>query len=161
MIRHAKETDIPHILAIYNSARTFMHTHGNPTQWAGNYPALADVQNDLAANSLYVSCGEDGTVHGVFALVTAGDPNYAVIYDGAWLSDRPYAAIHRIASDGTEHGLFHQAVVFAREKHDHIRIDTHKDNLPMQNAILREGFSYRGIIHLADKSPRNAYEWEK
>ena len=161
MIRMAKEADIPHILAIYDSARAFMHTHGNPTQWAGNYPALADIQKDLATNSLYVSCGEDGTVHGVFALVTTGDPNYAAIYDGAWLSDRPYAAIHRIASDGKERGLFRQAVAFVRKNHDHIRIDTHKDNLPMQNAILREGFSYRGIIHIADGSPRNAYEWER
>ena len=49
------------------------------------------------------------------------------------------------------------AVAFARERINHIRIDTHEDNKIMQRAIARQGFSRCGIIHLANGSPRIAY----
>ena len=38
MIRPATEHDLPRLLEIYASAKHFMHTHGNPTQWNGSYP---------------------------------------------------------------------------------------------------------------------------
>ena len=40
----------------------------------------------------------------------------------------------------------------------YLRIDTHADNQPMQNAIDSYGFCYCGIIHVADGTPRNAYD---
>ena len=33
------------------------------------------------------------------------------------------------------------------------------DNKVMQHCILKEGFTYQGIISLEDGSPRLAYEW--
>ena len=41
----------------------------------------------------------------------------------------------------------------------HIRIDTHAQNLPMQQAILAYGFQERGTIYLQDGSPRQAYDY--
>ncbi len=40
----------------------------------------------------------------------------------------------------------------------HLRIDTHQDNKIMQHVILKNGFTYCGIIYTGDGSPRLAYE---
>ena len=88
----------------------------------------------------------------------AGEPTYAVIQGGSWMSDAPYGVIHRIASDGTVHGILKMAVHFAEQTTNHLRIDTHRDNAVMQHAILQCGFEERGVINLPDGSPRLAYE---
>ncbi len=41
----------------------------------------------------------------------------------------------------------------------HIRIDTHRDNKIMQNALHKKGFSYCGIIHCWNGSERLAYQF--
>ena len=40
-----------------------------------------------------------------------------------------------------------------------MRIDTYEKNFVMQKALAREDFEKRGIIHVADGTPRIAYEW--
>ena len=55
-------------------------------------------------------------------------------------------------------GIVGTAVAFAREKTGHLRIDTHEDNKVMQHVVEKMGFSRRGIIYVADGSPRIAYE---
>ena len=49
-------------------------------------------------------------------------------------------------------------VDFCKEMTDNIRIDTHADNSPMQNALHRLKFSFCGIIYTADGSPRLAFQ---
>ena len=39
-----------------------------------------------------------------------------------------------------------------------IRIDTHEENLPMQNLLKKNNYEYCGIIYLEDKSERLAFE---
>ena len=39
-----------------------------------------------------------------------------------------------------------------------IRIDTHEDNLPMQNLLKKNNYEYCGIIYLEDRSKRLAFE---
>ncbi len=156
MIRLAKPHEIPRLLEIYDSARAFMRQKGNLVQWQNGYPDAALLQADIAAGNLYVM--EDEThIYGCFALIAGDDPTYAKI-DGAWLSDAPYGTIHRIAGDGTRHGIFAECVSYAEKRFDHLRVDTHADNHPMQRAVLREGFSYQGIIYLENGSPRLGYE---
>ena len=156
MIRLANETDLPHILEIYAVAKEFMHTHGNPNQWNGAYPDEATLLADIQKGQLYVM-DEDG-IYGCFALIGGDDPTYAHI-DGAWASDTPYGTIHRIAGSRTKKGVFAECVRFARTRFDHLRVDTHADNLPMQGAVTKEGFEHRGTIYLSDGAPRLAYEW--
>jgi hypothetical protein len=43
-------------------------------------------------------------------------------------------------------------------KDPNIRIDTHRDNKIMQHNILKEGFSYCGIIYLESGDERLAYQ---
>lgn len=160
MIRNAKREDLERLLEIYTAARAFMRANGNLLQWAGDYPGTTDLLEDIANENLYVLENEDGKVCACFLLAPGVDPTYNKI-DGSWKSDTPYAAMHKVASDGTQKGVFSTFVAFARKRYTHLRIDTHHDNLPMQNAILKNGFEYRGIIYLADGDPRKAYEWIK
>lgn len=157
MIRLAKEGDLPRILEIYAAARRFMRANGNPDQWKDGYPAQEVLEADIAAEKLYVG-EEKGVPYGVFFLSEGPDPTYSRIDGEGWRSEAPYGVIHRIASDGTRKGFLHTAVTFAKERFSHLRIDTHKDNLPMQNALAKEGFSRRGTIYLANGDPRLAYD---
>lgn len=156
MIRKSNLHDLPRILEIYAYARQFMRNTGNTTQWREGTPAESTLRRDMAAGQLYVQ--EDDEVHAVFALILGADPTYANI-DGAWLSDAPYATLHRVASDGTRHGVLNQAVEFAKTQCSYLRIDTHKDNQIMQRAIAKNGFRYCGVILTDDGTPRLAYEW--
>ena len=108
----------------------------------------------------YVLENEAGHLHAVFALIPGDDPTYAHI-EGAWRDDSPYATIHRAGSDGTERGTFRTILAFARAQYEHLRADTHADNLPMQNCLTQSGFIYCGIIYLKSGDPRRAYEWSK
>ena len=47
---------------------------------------------------------------------------------------------------------------FAFAHESNIRIDTHKDNAIMQHNIVKHGFRYCGIIHLASGDERLAYQ---
>jgi len=160
MIRHAAVQDVPAILRIYDAARTFMRRTGNLTQWSGGYPSEGIGRADLLQGVGHILENEAGHLHAVFALIPGDDPTYAHI-EGAWRDDSPYATIHRAGSDGTERGTFRTILAFARAQYEHLRADTHADNLPMQNCLTQSGFIYCGIIYLKSGDPRHAYEWSK
>ena len=157
-IRKSKPSDIPRLMDIFAKARSFMASTGNPGQWADDYPGRELLLKDIgSADSYVVQAGKD--VIATFVLRAGDDPTYDVIYDGEWPYSGPYATIHRIASDGSRKGILHIAMKFALGKYDSIRIDTHKDNWVMRNAILREGFRYCGIIRCWNGTERLAYQY--
>lgn len=160
MVRLAKEKDLARILEIYSCAKVYMKKTGNPTQWNGSYPDRETLAEDIVRKQLFVM-EEEGNIYACFALIGGEDPTYAVIEEGSWQSDEPYGTIHRIASDGSKRGIFEECISFARKTYNHLRVDTHADNSPMQKVILEGGFSYRGIIYIEDGTPRLAYEWIK
>ncbi len=155
-IRKSSTSDIPRLQEIFAIARKFMAETGNPTQWTADYPSEELLLNDISSGDSYV-CIMDDRIVGTFVLRGGNDPTYDVIYDGEWLNDLPYATIHRIASSGEMKGIMHLAMEFALQHYHTIRIDTHRDNTVMQNAILKEGFTYCGIIHCWNGSERLAY----
>lgn len=157
MIRLAAFDDLPRILEIYNYARTFMAQNGNPNQWGNSFPPVELLEEDIPLQRLYVYENE-GQIHGVFAFIVGEDPTYSLIEEGAWLSDEIYGTIHRVASDGSEHGFLGKCLKFCLGVTSHLRIDTHEDNLIMQKAIAKNGFQRCGIIYTNDGSPRIAYE---
>ena len=155
-IRNACREDLPRIEDIYAYARSFMAQHGNPNQWGKANPPIAQLEKDIENNLLFVVM--DGEViHGVFYFYIGEDPTYFVIEQGCWRWDSAYGTIHRIAGDGSG-GILKAAVEFCSKKIGHIRIDTHHDNYVMQRAVEKLGFSRRGIIYIADGSPRIAYD---
>ena len=160
MIRHAEPKDVTEILRVYECARAFMRRTGNKTQWSGGYPSEEIVHADIEKKTGYVMESESGAVYAAFALIPGDDPTYAHI-EGQWRSTAPYATIHRAGSDGTRRGTFRAMLAFARARYNHLRVDTHADNHPMQHGFLSNGFVYCGIVYVWDGTPRRVYEWSK
>ncbi len=158
-IRLTATEDIPAVMALYDGARQFMRAQGNADQWTNGYPAEKLVEQDIALGRSYV-CLEKDKLLAVFVLALGADPTYAVI-DGAWLNDRPYATLHRVASSGEKPGMMDAIVRWAFVRVPNLRGDTHEKNLPMQRAFERNGFVRCGTIWLADGSPRVAYQKEQ
>ena len=103
-IRKAAPADLPRIHEIYAAARQFMRDHGNFSQWDGEDAPERLLPGDIEAGNLYV-LEEAGEIHAAFAFIIGADPCYTVIEQGEWKSDAPYAAVHRVASDGTLHNV--------------------------------------------------------
>lgn len=155
-IRTAQQADFSRIEEIYARARAFMAQTGNPNQWGKTNPPTSQLREDIREENLFVVVDQTG-IHGVFYFWIGEDPTYREIFDGTWENREPYGTIHRIASDGRG-GVFSAAVKFCKEKIHHIRIDTHEDNKVMQHVVEKHGFRRRGIIYIADGSPRIVYE---
>lgn len=155
-IRKATIEDIPQMQGIFAIARKFMAETGNPNQWAENYPSVDQLTDDINRGDSHV-CIVEGTMVATFVLRGGEDPTYKIIYDGAWKNDNPYATIHRIASNGEVKGIFRKTMEYALQHYHTIRIDTHRDNTVMQNAIKKFGFEYCGTIHCWNGDERLAY----
>ncbi len=157
-VRHAELDDIQRMLEIFDVARSFMAAHGNISQWLGGYPSRIQLESDIAHRSSYLVMTDEGVIAGTFYFYIGQDPTYGVI-DGAWPNDDTYGTIHRMASAGIVHGIADVALRFALQRIANVRIDTHADNKVMQRWALTRGFTYCGIITLANGSPRLAYHF--
>lgn len=156
-IRPAKLADLPRILEIYKNARAFMRRTGNPNQWGDCHPAEAVLLDDISKEQLYV-CETGGRTGAVFAYIRGVDPTYIRIYEGQWINDAPYGTIHRIAVAEQGRGWIAQCFDWALAQCPDLRIDTHRDNIPMQRALYKAGFHYCGIIYLASGDERLAFQ---
>ena len=157
VIRRGTPADTDAILAVYEASRRYMRATGNLTQWSDGYPSCADVQADIAAGHSYV--GESGgEIVMAFAFILGEDPTYRIIEDGAWLNDLAYGTIHRLGSNGRCAGMLAACVRFCFGMTDNLRLDTHRDNVPMLKAVERLGFTRCGIIYCRDGSPRIAFQ---
>ena len=156
-IRKTIEADLCRIGEIYENAKCFMRENGNPNQWNSTTPNAETARADMEKGVGYV-VEEDGKIVAVFMFSLDIEPTYAKIYDGKWLNDAPYGVIHRIAVAEQGKGIIGFCIdeCFARCKN--LRIDTHRDNLPMQRALQKRGFQYCGIIHLENGDERLAYQ---
>lgn len=169
IIRKTALSDIPQLQRVFSVARKFMAQTGNPNQWAESYPSEELLQRDIESGDSFV-CISTRLPYGqqrsqgcrqivaTFVLRGGEDPTYREIYNGAWLNNKPYATIHRIASDGTQKGIFGQVLAFTHQRYDTVRIDTHRDNHVMQHLLQKHGFAYCGIIHCWNGDERLAFQ---
>ena len=79
-VRKAVRGDLPTLLAIYENARRFMQTHGNPTQWPAGYPGAARLTAEIDRGVCHVVTGA-GEIQAVFCLISGEDPTYREIED--------------------------------------------------------------------------------
>ena len=157
-IRKARIGDIKKIMSIYEHARELMRREGNDCQWVNGYPSEKLVAEDIEQGISYVVTDRKDTA-GVFAFIEGRDPTYSHIDDGAWEEDeRPYATIHRMGRAKGRHGIFRAAMDWCRQNATSLRVDTHEKNHTMRALIERYGFEQRGIIYVADGTPRIAYQ---
>ena len=171
-IRPMKEQDLPQLFELYAHARKYMAETGNPHQWPEDYPSrerlLRDIENggyvilDESPNdkdeeqSSHHNRGESVIV-GAFVLEeNAHELAYDTI-DGKWLNDEPYAVIHRCATLHNQKGIGQFFMDWCFEKCSNIRVDTHKDNLPMIKFLKKNDFIYCGIVHYEESGERLAY----
>ena len=148
MIRKATEQDIPAAMDLFIAAKFIMRSSGNLAQWEDGYPNEEIVRSDIRKGGAHIVERNCQTV-GYFALLPSPEPTYSSI-QGKWLDDEaPYYVIHRIASSPDSHGVFKEIIEYSL---------SHRDNCIMRHLIKKAGFSYRGVINLADGSERLAYQ---
>lgn len=122
-------------------------------QWQKGYPSKeiweADIENQMAWLAT-----EENQILGVFAFQKTPDPSYYEI-DGAWLTNTPYASMHRVCvadnakGKGVAGKMFSYGFSMAKaEGFASLRIDTHPDNAPMRRALEKAKFIPCGNIIL-------------
>ncbi len=156
-IRHSKIEDFDELISVYDYAREFMRSNGNPTQWGPTHPCAEVLREDIEDGNGYVITEQDVIV-GAFVFVIGDDPTYTEIREGAWLNDRPYGTIHRTASNGKAKGVFDAMLAFCESQIDNIRIDTHRNNAPMLHLLESRGFIRCGLITTDDGTERIAFQ---
>lgn len=131
-------------------------------QWQNGYPNRERLEQDVRENIGYLIL-EDSEILGYLCIVLTGEPAYEQI-EGKWLSDGEYAVVHRIAfsdaarGQGLSNTVFGLVDDFCREKKiPAFRIDTHEDNKKMQHVLLKNGFTFCGIVEYTS-GLRRAYE---
>ncbi|MDR2775994.1 MAG: GNAT family N-acetyltransferase, partial [Tannerella sp.] len=95
---------------------------------------------------------------GTFCFIPGKDTTYAVIHDGQWLNDEPYGVIHRLAGKKNSRGIADACLQWCFERCNNIRVDTHHDNIVMQNILRKHGFIRCGIIYVGNGTPRIAFQ---
>lgn len=156
-IRKTQPGDLDAVMALYEAARTFMHRNGNPNQWINGYPQRDLIAREMAEGHSHV-CLDGDKIVAVFSLILGEDPTYRIIREGAWLDDWPYGVVHRICTGNQGAGVGAYCLDWCLAQCGNLRIDTHRDNRPMQALLKKCGFTYCGLINLADGSERLAYQ---
>ena len=162
-IRVATMNDIDRIMDILAEARTSMAVLGID-QWQYGYPTRDIILDDIKKQRSFV-LADEGEICATFALIFDGEITYNKIYAGAWLTNTPYLALHRIAIAVKNRGKGYSdeimKFIFNTAKENSfasVRVDTHTGNKPMRKMIEKNGFEYCGIIYLIDGQQRVAYE---
>lgn len=157
LIRNTTTSDIEAVMQIYAGARQFMRECGNANQWGNSHPARELIESDVINKSGYV-VEENGEIIGTFFFKIGEDKTYKKIYNGEWLNDKKYGVIHRIAVKYHGRGIVGFVYNHCYNITNNLRIDTHRDNIPMQRSLEKFGFKYCGIIHLENGDERIAYQ---
>ena len=164
--RKATADDLPAILDICTQAKAFLRSCG-VDQWQDGYPEARDFMQDIERGGCHVFL-EDGRIIAMVTLLAGEEPAYRDI-EGRWLSDGPYAVIHRSAvcdayrGPGVANGLISLCQTLCAERGVHsIRVDTHAQNRPMRALLEKHGFTYCGkVFYIYDPGKVNvrvAYE---
>lgn len=161
--RKAVETDINNIMTIIRQAQAYFKEQGID-QWQNNYPNTGTISDDIDNQHSYVLL-KDNKIVATAAVSFDGEKTYDFIHEGKWISNNEFAVIHRIAVDNTYKGLGLSAeIIKSVEKLClskgvySIKVDTHKENIPMQKLLEKNKFQYCGVIYLEDGSKRIAFE---
>ena len=157
-IKKSVVADIPVIMQLLECGRQKMRANGNLEQWTDGNPKQSLIEADINNGNSYI-LEEEGKTVATFAFIEGPDITYNNIYEGEWKENTlPYHVIHRMASLHGTHGVFKDILEYCFERCNNIRIDTHRQNSIMRNALSKYGFEYCGIIYLLDGAERLAYQ---
>lgn len=101
----------------------------------------------------------------LFAVSFDGDADYDKIYNGSWRREGRFAVVHRVAVGAAWRGrglasaaLRHAEKLSLARNIDYLKIDTHRDNLPMRRVLGKNNFTLCGLIDIADGSSRIVFD---
>lgn len=158
MIRKADKKDLSRVMEIKEAVVPLMIAAGN-TQWSQEYPDASRFTRDIEAGALYVY--ESGEKIVGFLVVDDEHPDpYGEI---SWAVDAVEAkAMHRMAVDPRAQGqgvarkmMESIAGILEQQGIKGIHTDTSLENERMQKQFERNGYHYRGKLHLDD----NMEDW--
>ena len=163
IIRKSTIEDLDRLMPIFDEARKTIAMLGID-QWQNGYPSPHVIREDIALNRSYlVELGDE--VCATFVLVDDGEPTYDKVYEGEWLKNEEYVAIHRVAisvknrGTGISTAIMEYARNYARSlDRRSLRIDTHQGNKVMRRMLEKHGFTHQGTIYLESGDKRVAYE---
>lgn len=161
IFRTAAESDADAVSGIYDYAREGFRISGIP-QWQEGIPNKETFLEDVRYSSSFV-IEYEGKIAATAQFILY-EPVYDKLYEGTW-EGKSYVAVHRVAvaGDYRRMGLAGRLLMEA-EKYavslgrEAVRIDTHEKNSKMRSMLEKNGFTKRGVVYLADGSPRFAYE---
>ena len=153
--RVAAAEHLPALCKIVEDAKAQLKRMG-VDQWQKGYPNRQQLIEDAEAGIGYVA-ELDGRIVGVCMVMSTEELSYRTIRDGQWMTaaDSGYVTVHRcaVAADCRGQGvigfIFRSAMDMARAiGAPSVRLDTHLENLTMQHALEKNGFTRCGIINL-------------
>lgn len=163
MIRHAKISEIPDILAIFKACAELMISN-KIYQWNELYPSATDFEKDIERDELYV-LEIDKKIIGTIVISTCIDDEYVPV---KWLtSNANNIYIHRLAIDPKLQGKgYAQQLMTFAETHAKengfasIRLDTFSQNKRNQRFYETRNYQRLGDIYLPNQSefPFHCYE---
>ena len=163
ILRKAQPEDRDDMLEIVSHGQASLKAMG-VNQWQNNYPNSDVIQRDIEKGYAYVLTENDSVI-AMSTVIFNDEPTYERIYEGEWLSRGEFVVVHRIAVNNRFRnkgiasyllGEIEKMVIQATIPS--IKIDTHKDNLPMRKVLEKSGYIYCGRIVLLDGHSRVAYE---
>lgn len=156
IFRRATKADIEPSVEIMNDAIRRLGEQG-VDQWQHGYPNRERITQDVQEGIGWVLCLQ-GEVVAYGAMVFTGEPAYAHITDGSWLTnDENYAVVHRMCvrqghiGKGYGRRFMAEAEREAAKSRKSMRIDTHADNRIMQHLMRSMGYTYCGIIYFESR----------
>ena len=161
--RQANISDLDQIMEIIELSKKYLK-ETKVDQWQDGYPAKEDLRRDIESGSSYVLTNKDEIV-ATTVISLDGESTYNSIFNGEWITNEDYIVMHRVAVHDKYKGkgifkeLIKEAESLALNKGIFsIKIDTHRDNISMQRAVVKNDFQKCGIIYLEDGSERIAFE---
>ncbi|MBO3333739.1 GNAT family N-acetyltransferase [Clostridium perfringens] len=161
--RQAKISDLDQIVEIIELSKKYLK-ETKVDQWQDGYPAKEDLRRDIESGNSYVLTNKDEIV-ATTVISLDGESTYNLIFNGEWITNEEYIVMHRVAVHDKYKGkgifkeLIKEAESLALNKRIlSIKIDTHRDNISMQRAVVKNDFKRCGIIYLEDGSERIAFE---
>ncbi|HAT4071606.1 GNAT family N-acetyltransferase [Clostridium perfringens] len=161
--RQANISDLDKIVEIIELSKKYLK-ETKVDQWQDGYPAKEDLRRDIESGNSYVLTNKDEIV-ATTVISLDGESTYNSIFNGEWITNEEYIVMHRVAVHDRYKGkgifkeLIKEAENLALNKGIFsIKIDTHRDNISMQKAVLKNDFKKCGIIYLEDGSERIAFE---
>ena len=161
--RQAKISDLDQIVEIIELSKKYLK-ETKVDQWQDGYPAKEDLRRDIESGNSYVLTNKDEIV-ATTVISLEGESTYNLIFNGEWITNEEYIVMHRVAVHDKYKGkgifkeLIKEAESLALNKRIlSIKIDTHRDNISMQRAVVKNDFKKCGIIYLEEGSERIAFE---